>query len=191
VAAQRFDATTIWLINRNTMSLTDKQRKFVAEYLIDLNATQAAIRAGYSADTARQMGAENLSKPDIAKAIAAALNNRLSETKVDANYVLKRLHDENEADLADLYDPETGALLPVHKWPLIWRKGLIQGVDVEEMRDDGVVIGVVRKVKISDRIKRTELIGKHVDVQAFADRVEVNVTDNLAERIARAKKAKA
>ncbi len=52
------------------MSLTDKQQRFVEEYLDDLNATQAAVRAGYSEDTARQIGAENLSKPVIADAIA-------------------------------------------------------------------------------------------------------------------------
>ena len=44
------------------MPLNDRQARFVAEYLVDLNATQAAIRAGYSAATARQMGAENLSE---------------------------------------------------------------------------------------------------------------------------------
>ena len=52
--------------------LTPKQQRFVDEYLIDLNATQAAIRAGYSPKTAQQMGAENLSKPVIAEAIEAA-----------------------------------------------------------------------------------------------------------------------
>lgn len=52
--------------------LSEKQKRFVAEYLIDLNATQAAIRAGYSAKTARSVGSENLTKPDIAAAIAKA-----------------------------------------------------------------------------------------------------------------------
>ena len=53
------------------MALTPKQRRFVDEYLIDLNATQAAIRAGYKKNTARQIGSENLSKPAIAKAISS------------------------------------------------------------------------------------------------------------------------
>ena len=51
--------------------LTDKQALFVLEYLVDLNATQAAIRAGYSAQTARKIGSENLTKPDIMQAIAS------------------------------------------------------------------------------------------------------------------------
>lgn len=60
------------------MTLTPKQERFVSEYLIDLNATQAAIRAGYSEKTARQVASENLSKPDIADAIAEA-QGRIAE----------------------------------------------------------------------------------------------------------------
>jgi len=52
--------------------LTDKQSRFISEYLIDLNATQAAIRAGYSEKTSKQTGCENLAKPDIQEAIQAA-----------------------------------------------------------------------------------------------------------------------
>jgi phage terminase small subunit len=66
------------------MALTAKQQRFVEEYLVDLNATQAAIRAGYSARTARQIGDENLSKPDIAAAIAertAAISEKLGITQ--------------------------------------------------------------------------------------------------------------
>ncbi|WP_259343218.1 terminase small subunit [Bordetella avium] len=54
------------------MALIAKQRRFMEEYLVDLNATQAAIRAGYSKKTARQIGEENLSQPDIAKAVQEA-----------------------------------------------------------------------------------------------------------------------
>jgi phage terminase small subunit len=60
------------------MTLTAKQQRFVDEYLIDLNATKAAIRAGYSEKTARSVGSENLTKPDIAEAIAEA-QARVSE----------------------------------------------------------------------------------------------------------------
>ncbi|MCO6407348.1 terminase small subunit [Hoeflea alexandrii] len=152
------------------MALTPKQALFVKEYLVDLNATQAAIRAGYSEKTARQVGAENLTKPVIAEAIAAAQAERSARLEVNADWVLRRLADEAEADVADLYDDE-GNLKPVHEWPLIWRQGLVGGIDVEEIREDGRTIGQVRKLKLSDRIKRIELIGKHVGVQAFRDQV--------------------
>ncbi len=70
------------------ISMTPKQQRFVDEYLIDLNATQAAIRAGYSEKTARFIGAENLTKPNISAAIAAAVAKRSERTEVTADYVL-------------------------------------------------------------------------------------------------------
>lgn len=158
------------------MALTDKQRRFVDEYLIDLNATQAAIRAGYSEKTAYRTGADNLRKPQIAKAVSEAKNSRSERTKIDADWLLRRLADEAEADINDLYD-EDGSLKPVKDWPEIWRKGLVAGVDIEEIREDGRTVGMVRKIKLSDRVKRLELIGKHVDVQAFREQVGVGNPD--------------
>lgn len=157
------------------MSLTPKQQRFVDEYLVDLNATQAAIRAGYSKKTARAIGAENLTKPDIAQAISEGQAKRAERTKVDADWVLQRLAIEADADLADLYAP-TGALKPISEWPMIWRKGLVAGIETQQEFEivDGEKkpAGVVHKVKISDRIKRLELIGKHIAVGAFAEKHE-------------------
>ncbi|WP_213431657.1 terminase small subunit, partial [Paenibacillus dendritiformis] len=73
------------------MALTAKQKAFVQEYLIDLNATQAAIRAGYSAKTARKIGAENLTKPDIQKAIQEAMERREKRTEITQDRVLQEL----------------------------------------------------------------------------------------------------
>ncbi len=80
------------------MALTAKQARFVAEYLIDLNATQAATRAGYSAKTARSQGQRMLTNVDIAKAIAQAQVARTQRTSVDIDYVIKRLCIEAERD---------------------------------------------------------------------------------------------
>ena len=68
--------------------MTPKQKRFVAEYLVDLNATQAAIRSGYSKKTAQMIGSENLSKPMIAAAVAAAQAKRSERTEVTQDYVL-------------------------------------------------------------------------------------------------------
>lgn len=73
------------------MKLTAKQESFVREYLIDLNATQAAIRSGYSAKTAGQIGDENLKKPGIAAAIQKAMDERAARTEITADRVLKEL----------------------------------------------------------------------------------------------------
>ncbi|WP_244529164.1 terminase small subunit [Mesorhizobium muleiense] len=159
--------------------------------MIDLNATQAAIRAGYSQKTAAAVGHENLTKPEIKAAIDAARVERSQETKIDAAWVLTRLAAEAVADIADIYDDD-GQLLPVKEWPLIWRQGLVQGVDVEELFDgygkERTQIGVVRKVKLSDRVRRIELIGKHVGVKAFEEQISMTGLDALADRLARASK---
>jgi phage terminase small subunit len=71
--------------------MTPKQQRFVDEYLIDLNATQAAIRAGYSAATAGQQGERLLKNVEIADAVQAAMDKRAQRTEITADYVLSNL----------------------------------------------------------------------------------------------------
>lgn len=75
------------------MALTPKQERFVAEYLIDLNATQAAIRAGYSQKTAGQIGEQNLKKLEIAEAIKAAMEKRADRNSVTQDEVISGLRE--------------------------------------------------------------------------------------------------
>ncbi len=79
------------------MALTQKQKAFIEEYLIDRNATQAAIRAGYSKKSARQVGSENLSKPYILEVI----NKRLEKLKMTADEALILLSNQARASMAD------------------------------------------------------------------------------------------
>lgn len=169
--------------------LTPKQRIFVAEYLKDLNATQAAIRAGYSEKSAGDQAAQLLGKTHIQAAIDAAKERREAATEIDANWVLKRLAAEAEADIQDIYY-ENGAIKPIHEWPKIWRQGLIAGIKHQEIRDEeGNRTGeVIVDVKVSDRVRRLELIGKHVRVNAFQDVVEHKGLDGIADRLTRAAK---
>lgn len=76
------------------VALTDKQQIFVNEYLIDLNATKAAVRAGYSEKTAYSIGSENLRKPEIQKAIEKAFNERKARVLVTQDDVVNGLLDE-------------------------------------------------------------------------------------------------
>lgn len=163
--------------------LTAKQQRFIDEYLIDLNATQAAIRAGYSVSSANEIGAENMAKPSVRDQVDAALAKRSEKTGIDANWVLTRLAAEADADVADLYDDE-GRLLPVKQWPKIWRQGLVAGVKTA-ITSDGVAFV---EVKLSDRVRRLELIGKHVRVNAFQEVVQHKGLEGLADRLARAAK---
>lgn len=165
--------------------LTRKQQRFVDEYLLDLNASQAAIRTGYSEKTAGAIGFELLKKPEISEAIETAMANRSERTKIDADWLLSRLASEAEADVGDLYGDD-GQLLPVKEWPKIWRQGLVAGLDIEEIEVDGVRMGTVKKIRVSDRVRRLELIGKHVRVNAFQDVIQHKGLEGLAERLDRA-----
>lgn len=169
--------------------LTPKQSRFVDEYLIDLNATQAAIRAGYSEKNASRIASELLDKTQVHSAIETKRSERSQETKIDAAWVLTRLAAEATADVNDLYD-DSGAIRPLKEWPLIWRQGLVAGIKHQEIRDsDGNRTGeFIVDVKLSDRIRRLELIGKHIGVNAFQDIVQHKGLDGLADRMARAAK---
>ena len=160
--------------------LTAKQKRFVEEYLVDLNATQAAIRAGYAESGASVEGARLLANAKVGAAVADGLKARSERTKIDADWVLTRLAAEADADVADLYRDD-GSLKPVKEWPMVWRTGLVAGLDVEDIREEGRTVGTIRKIKLSDRIKRIELIGKHVCVQAF--RVSGAAADLKAEMV--------
>jgi phage terminase small subunit len=89
--------------------LTPKQERFVQEYLVDLNATQAAIRAGYSKKTAKSIGQENLTKPDIAMAVKEASKTLTEKVGLKAEHVIeemRRIGFANMRDYMDLSDPE-------------------------------------------------------------------------------------
>jgi phage terminase small subunit len=94
--------------------MTAKQQIFVREYLVDLNATQAAIRAGYSPRTAKQIAHENLTKPDVAAAISAAQRDRMSKLEISADRVLQEAARIAFFDIQECFDGN-GRLLPVHK----------------------------------------------------------------------------
>lgn len=81
--------------------LNDKQRRFCEEYLIDLNATQAAIRAGYSEASARQIGTENLSKPAVQSYISELQKERAERTQITADRVLREVANIAFSNIAD------------------------------------------------------------------------------------------
>ncbi len=90
--------------------LTAKQQLFCKEYLVDLNATQAAIRAGYSKKTAYSIGFENLKKPEIQEEIQKNADKRAKKVEIDANYVLGNIKEIGERCMKKESFKETGAL---------------------------------------------------------------------------------
>lgn len=167
------------------MALTDKQEMFCREYLIDLNATQAAIRAGYSENTARKIGSENLTKPDVQNRIAELKLQRNEQVNIDAAYVLRRLVEIDQMDVLDIVKDDL-SLKPVSEWPPTWRR-YISGFDVAEMFENSgeggarELAGILKKIKWPDKVKNLELLGKHISVMAFKEQVEQSgsVTHNI------------
>lgn len=151
-------------------ALTDKQERFIKEYLIDLNATQAAKRAGYSEKTAQEIGSQNLSKVIIQTAIQKAQRERHERLQIDADYVLNRHVEIDQMDVADIFDDD-GSMLSVLNWPKCWRT-TISGIDISEMvnaSDNEVIISVLKKIKWPDKLRNIELLGKHISIQAYSN----------------------
>lgn len=174
------------------MALTAKQQRFVIEYLVDLNATQAAIRAGYAAKGAKDQAYQLMQRPEIAAAIKEAMEARNQRTKVDADYVLNRLTEIDQMDLLDILDDDM-SIKPLSKWPKVWRQSL-SGFDIAEIFEgagkDRDLVGLMKKIKWPDKVKNLELLGKHVNVNAFREQVAVDVTLTLSQRMAKARERK-
>lgn len=169
------------------MALTDKQRKFVAEYLIDLNATQAAIRAGYSEATAHSSGPRLLENVDVAAAIAERTEKHAAKLDITAEKVLAAIAEIAFGDVRKMFT-EDGALVRPHEWD-DETAAAVAGMDVVTVAAGEGMVEHVAKIKRTDRLRALDMLARHHSL--YNDKLEVNVTDNLADRIARAKKAKA
>lgn len=150
--------------------LTDKQELFAREFIVDLNATQAAIRAGYSEKSSRNQGARMMANDDILDRIAELKAERNEQVGVDAAYVLRRLTEIDQMDVLDIL-LANGELKPIKDWPKAWRTTL-SGMDVVEMAS-AESAALLKKIKWPDKVKNLELLGKHVDVQAFKEQTKV------------------
>ncbi|NUW71408.1 terminase small subunit [Vibrio mediterranei] len=178
--------------------LNPKQQAFVAEYLIDLNASAAGVRAGYSASYARRVCStwvgdfDNCAEKHIHiwHKVQQAKQNRVERTEIDSDYVLKRLVEIDEMDVLDILSDD-GGLKPISEWPKTWRQ-FIGGFEIAELwegrGDDKEQLGLLKKIKWPDKVKNLELIGKHVAVGAFANRIEISPAEQFADIIKRRKK---
>lgn len=144
--------------SREGSRLTEKQKRFAEEYLIDLNATQAAIRAGYSPKTAYSIGEQNLRKLEVRAYIDARLAEIRSEKTADAQEVLEYL------------------------------TAVMRGGETEEtlrLAGDGIQIVTEIAVSAKERLKAAELIGRRFGM--FTDKAQVSLTapvqilDNIPE----------
>jgi phage terminase small subunit len=151
-----------------TEKLTPKQERFVAEYLVDLNATQAAIRAGYSAKTARSIGHELLTKPDIQDAITTGRATLAEKTGITQERVLKEYARLGFLDIRKAFD-ENGHLKPISELDDD-TAAAIAGIDIvenqcgAEISADGIrtVESYTKKLKIADKKGALDSIARHL-----------------------------
>lgn len=142
------------------MALSDKQRAFVDEYLIDLNATQAAIRAGYSQKTAQEQGARLLSKVMVQAALSERMNERVRRTEITQDRVLQEIarvaffdprklfnEDGSPKRLVDLDDDSAA---------------VVAGLDVATIGNADVGVGQIMKYKIADKMKAIDQCMSHL-----------------------------
>ena len=152
--------------------LTEKQQRFVDEYLIDLNATQAAIRAGYSVKTANEQGSENLAKLSIQQAIAEAMAERSKRTGVNQDRVVLELAKIALVKMTDIVDSQGRIKSDASPDDL----ACIESVKYKESESD-TGSSVEREVKIASKLKALELLGKHLGM--WNDKLDVNITQPI------------
>ena len=131
------------------IKLTKKQEMFCREYIIDFNATRAALAAGYSEKSAYQIGSENLNKVEIQAFLSELMQARNERVKIDADYVLKQAVKLHERCMQEV-------------------KPLIKGGE-QQTDDDGNLLFVFDATGAKASL---ELIGKHTDVNAFKERID-------------------
>ena len=141
--------------------MTPKQQRFVAEYLIDLNGTQAAIRAGYSPRTAVKIGSENLLKPDIAREIQRAMDERSARTGVTAERVLREIAAIAFFDLRNAFNRD-GSLRPISDMDDD-TAAVVASLDIIELLDgDGMPTGRLKKIRFADKLGALTLLARHL-----------------------------
>lgn len=143
------------------MKLTNKQQRFVEEYLLDLNATQAAIRAGYSKRTAEWIGPQLLGKTHVSEQVKAKQAERSAKTGVEANRVLLEIARLAFNDPRRVFD-DNGAVLPVKQWPDDVAAAISSIKISEETNADGVVVGVNKEIKFWDKTKAIDMASRHL-----------------------------
>ncbi len=182
--------------------LTAMQEAYCQSYIkTPENQTQAAINAGFSPNTAAVKASVMMRDERIKKRIAELMEERNKRMRVSADYVLMRLVEIDQMDVLDILNDD-GGMKPIAEWPKVWRTSLsamdiatIKTTQASLQKENGEadlsvedVEHILKKVKWPDKVKNLELIGKHVDVNAFKERLDVNVNVTIADRIAAARK---
>lgn len=169
------------------MPITPKKQRFVDEYLVDLNATQAAIRAGYSAKTAHSQGPRLLDDVDVKELIADAMAKRAEATKITAERVLQELGRVAFFDPRRLLNAD-GSPRPINELDDD-TAAVLAGMDISEeyegSGEDRRFVGYTKKVKLADKVGALNLAMRHLGM--LTDKLEVKDVTTRADRLRQAR----
>lgn len=169
-------------------NLTDQQKIFVAEYLKDRNATQAAIRAGYSEDTAYSQGSRLLKDVEVDAAVKEGLKRLSNKLEISAERVLQELAKMAFVDARNFWNAD-GSLKAITELDENTAAALA-GFETEEAYQhfgggQAKPTGVIKKIKIADKGINLERLGRHLKL--FTDKLEVSGMDQIADQLAKAR----
>lgn len=157
------------------MAITEKQKKFVEEYLIDLNATQAAIRAGYSVKNAGKIGHELLEKTRISNEITKKIAERSRRTGINADRVLIELAKIAFVNADDVIESKDATLKENASRDDL---AAIQSIKVKTFGEDGVE----REIKLADKLKALDMLGRHLGM--WNDKLQVSGMEEEQKKLA-------
>ena len=166
--------------------LSPQQQAFVRAYIDNGgDAKAAAVAAGYKGkDAGSRVKARALPAIEaVYREAHEALAPKVAATK---EWLLDDFMAQATAKLSDLYD-ENGRLKPIHDWPDVWQQGLVSSVKTKVVPEGDDYVEVL-EVKLADRTRIRELIGKHVGVKAFSDVIELKKSLPVGEVLARRRK---
>ena len=153
--------------------MTSKRAAFVQEYLVDMNSAQAAIRAGYSEHTARTIGSELLTFPDVQDAITKAQAERSKRTKVTAERIVEEYRRIAFADLRDVIQIKDGKVT-VNDTDSLTAEQAAALSEIAETKD-----GI--RVKLNSKQAALDSLSKHLGM--FVERAQVEVTDKAPREV--------
>lgn len=160
--------------------LNQRQQMFCINYIRDFNGARSARDAGYVPENASQAASQLLRNPSVREYIAELTEEKVRATKIDAFTVLREVYTQQQAKIEEILD-EDGKALPMHEWPDHWQK-MVSSIEIQEQTEmvlntktdefEKKVVARIIKFKSTEKGKLLELLGKHVDVKAFIERIE-------------------
>jgi phage terminase small subunit len=174
----------------NQLKLTAKEEKFCLEVATGVDefsrpiSYAEAYRRSYNAgkmkaSTVDVKASQMMAKDKIAVRVQELRSEVVKEAVIDAGYVLKRLVEIDQMDVIDIHNDD-GTIKPIRDWPKVWRQYLTS-IEVSEIMqgsgDDRQIAAILKKVKWPDKVRNLELIGKHLAVGAFVEKVDHSSSD--------------